>query len=189
MKIHYIKLCFGQMNILITSLLCILCVTFTAFADPQPTGGALCLQVTDCGGLDAGICRLNVTSNETTCVCFDSRGNPDCSYVRKSRGLCGGLQFICFAGVGGIGNFVCERIGPAVGQLILTISFYFAICGACCLMCAMAGDKAAIAGGIVFGIFVCVLLLSVLAGIIWSVIDGAMYLQGNLNDGNGYATY
>lgn len=170
-------------------LLCLLCISAKVFADPQPSGGGPCSDNYDCGGIGAGVCHFNATANTTACVCPANLANPNCNYERKSKALCGGLQFICFAGVGGVGNFVCGRIGPAVGQLILMFAFLFAICAACFLACGIFGDGGFAAGGVLAILFVIILIGAIFAGFIWSIVDGAFYLQGRLNDGNGYGLY
>ncbi|QKF94810.1 hypothetical protein QKU48_gp1352 [Fadolivirus algeromassiliense] len=154
------------------------------FADPEPTGGASCVEDYDCGGLDAGSCLYNSTLNETVCVCPDDLANPNCTYQRIDRNLAGGLQFLCFAGIGGVGNFVLGRTGEAVGQLILMFAYIFGICAICFVFCCD-GEL----GGMIGGIVGCVLCSAVLAGFIWCIVDGALILQGKIDDGNGYSTF
>jgi hypothetical protein len=175
-------------------LLIALCILSTS-ADPLPTGGASCITFLDCG-VNGGFCMPNMTvkgnESKSYCVCNSDRGNPDCSYSRTSRSLAGGLQFLCFAGIGGVGQFVLGNIGHAVGQLILlTLIVYCGICVLCCMACGllMKGDGPKMAcegfGGVVLGLIACMPT----AGLIWCIIEGAYILQGKITDGNGYATY
>lgn len=178
-------------------------------ADPRPTGGAPCEDYSDCGGLGAGMCVFNQTQNSTGyCVCAPTRGNPDCSYIRISRKLAGGLQFLCFVGVGGVGNFILGRTGIAIGQLILMAAeLVIVICCcvlivACCPLTILNGNVVKVndnpvedeenAGaktnkGKTFstsGILGCFIF----AGWLWCIIDGALILEGHINDGMGYKT-
>jgi hypothetical protein len=176
-------------------------------ADPQPTGGAPCENYNDCGGLGAGMCMFNQTQNGTGyCVCALTRGNPDCSYIRISRSLTGGLQFSCFIGVGGVGNFILGRTGIAIGQLILMASELIIVLGCCilfvpCFICIAC--LAIVSGGAgdaetkdienatptkkkKYSTTCCSCL--VFAGWLWCIIDGARILEGHINDGMGYKT-
>jgi len=158
---------------------------FVANADPQPIGGMNCTRDEQCDSITGG---GNCTDNQ--CICSYQRGNPDCSYIRKDRILAGGLQFLCFIGIGGIGNFILERAGYAIGQLILMIAYVFMIallyCSCCGLYRGTVGKIFGMAGGITCGV---ILICAVMAGLIWSIIDAAMILGGNIVDGNGYTTY
>jgi len=169
-------------------IICLLIVL--VIADPKPTGGAPCRDDLECGGLDAGICEFNGTHNETGyCVCYDTRGNPDCSYVRKSRDLAGGIQFLCFAGVGGVGDFILGRVGAGVGQVILMSAEIFLIVAACVYCCVAICGRTKIE--MMTGILICVsivVVFAMLAGWIWCVIDAALILEGHIKDGKGYAT-
>jgi hypothetical protein len=148
--------------------------------------------VTDIGSNNG----TNIGSNDDTClkcVCPDYTANPDCTYERKNKNLAGGLQFLCFIGIGGVGNFVLERTGSAVGQFILSMSGYVLCIVACCGACvvAMCDNKVTqgILGGI-SGILGCVVSGAIFAGWLWSLIDGIFILQGKIDkDGNGYYIY
>lgn len=159
----------------------------TTYADPMPIGGARCTYAYDCGGLDAkSLCR------NSTCFCDSSRGKPDCSYQRVSKNLAGGLQFICFAGVGGIGNFVAGRTGEGVGQLIMVAPWLVGVCFLCCMLCVLItgkGSANANAEGAVAIACVCCLIATFVAGIIWCIVDAANFFNGKLMDGQGYALY
>lgn len=172
--------------------------------DPEPNGGAPCNDDLECGGLDGGVCFLYITnSTEVTgshagyCVCYEDRGDPDCTYKRHNGDLAGGLQFIYFAGVGGIGNFYIGRTGAGAGQLILGLAYMFACVFGCVAgCCACCGSSSVeIRGGIVMGIGGCLILCAVLAGFIWAMIDADAMFNGHYStgtpmvDGNGYALY
>jgi hypothetical protein len=159
-------------------------------ADPQPDGGSPCKTYADCGGIDGGYCET--LGNQSYCVCQSSRGNPDCAYMRTSRNLAGGLQFLCFAGIGGVGEFILGNNGIAVGQFMLLFAGLIVICIIGCIMCGCAvagGDNGLAAGGVFSGIIYCFAILASLAGLVWNVIDGAFILQGKVTDSNGYSTY
>ena len=172
--------------------------------DNTETGGGPCQSDKDCGGgpsQGGGTCNLTTTLNVTTgeCVCPEKRADVDCSYKRKDGRLAGGLQFICFAGVGGVGNFILERTGAAVGQLLLMLAPLLSICAICFMACGVIcgassdSDEGMLAGlGLGIGCAVCIictLSCSALAGLIWCIVDGAMILSGDMLDGNGYRTY
>jgi hypothetical protein len=44
-------------------------------------------------------------------------------------------------------------------------------------------------GAALYGLGLCIAVCSILAGLIWSIVDGANMLQGKIADGNGYAMY
>jgi len=172
-----------------------LCLVAFALADPTPTGGANCTSDLDCGGIDGGVCKKNTThTNHTvygTCVCSKKRADPDCSYHRHNGNLAGGLQLLCLIGVGGVGNFIIGRSGPAIGQLVLMLAYLFAICGGCFALCAWAccsgiSKKLGACCGVTVGaIASTIICLSVIAGWVWSIIDAAAMFGGR-TDGEGY---
>ncbi len=186
------------MKIFIVTLFTIFCILVTGVAgDPKPTGGANCTSNINCSGV--GTCDF---SNSTgVCVCPKDRGDPDCSYERIDRNLAGGLQFLCFVGAGGVGNFVLGRTAEAVVQLILLLAEWFIIiagCGYCCGMicCAFCGDtdndtfeKCAVGGGATIWCIAVICIAAILAGWIWCIVDGAMIINGSIDDGRGYATF
>lgn len=169
----------------VVSLLLVMsyCLSNCVAADPLPTGGMNCTRNVECH-------TPNGNCTDGVCVCSDRWGNPDCSYGRQDRLLAGGLQFLCFAGIGGVGNFLLGRTGPAIGQLILILTYLLGCCLACCALCAVFGRTAgkilATTGGIV-GLLI--IIACMLTGLIWSIIDGANILGNRIVDGNGYATY
>ncbi len=155
-------------------------------ADPVPTGGANCSDNLGCGGTDAGNC-IN-----QTCVCKPKFADIDCSYERRNGNLAGGLNIgLPFVGIAGIGNFIIGRTGPAVGQLILMLTTYLIAIPACCIACCigLGGSKTKIIGGSIVFVLLCVALCAILAGFIWSIVDGAYMIQGKLVDGNGFSLY
>jgi hypothetical protein len=152
-------------------------------ADPLPTGGLNCTRNFDCH-------TPNGNCTDGVCVCSDRWGNPDCSYGRQDRMLAGGLQFLCFAGIGGVGNFMLGRTGPAIGQLVLVLTYLIGCCLICCALCAVFGGTAGKIFGSMGGIIVITIIVAcVLTGFIWSIIDGAGILGNRIVDGNGYGTY
>lgn len=176
-----------------------ICLIALAFADPQPTGGAACTRNSDCGGANGGYCEPNanyvppeltrsveqVTSG--TCVCNKERGNPDCSYERHSRSLTGGLQFLCFVGVAGVGDLILGR--NLFGGLQMAFLFSVYLLGiAACLSCCVGSIKQKLGLGL-FGTLTCLLGTLSFIGWLWSIIDGALILQGQVTDANGYATF
>lgn len=185
--------------------LTIFCFVIIVLADPEPTGGGICEKDLDCGGPGIGICETIDNTTFGNCTCDEKYANPFCSYKRINKDLAGGLQFICFAGIGGVGNFVLGRYGPAVGQLVLTISWLISVVIGCIYGCTMIaslisftdnddddGFFSMMCGGVSMGIIVaisCLVFCAVFVGIIWSVVDGALILGGDVLDGNGYATY
>ena len=113
----------------------------------------------------------------------------DCEYKRYDKNLAGGLQFLAFAGIGGVGNFVADRTGEGIGQLIMMAAPWFICCFACCAFCCVAGggseDGAAIGLHGMNGLLACVAL----GGFIWCMVDAGRFLGGEWADGNGYYPY
>lgn len=176
-----------MLSLMIFSLYIIYFISALIKAEIAPVGGANCTQNTDCGGANGGKCINN------TCNCPPQLANVSCSYKRYNANLPGALNIaLCFIGVGGVGNFIIGNTGRAVAQLILMLTVYiilipigFMWCGfACCF-----GGKLATLGGTLTGIIVFLAILAGLGGFIWSIIDGANMLEGNLNDGNGFALF
>ena len=169
----------------------------TNLDDPEPTGGAPCNRDSDCGGINGGQC-IDYGDNGTTvdnhdgyCECYEDRGDPDCSYERKNKDLAGGLQFLCFVGIGGVGEFYLGNTAEGVGQLLLLIS-WLAICIlACVALCCMIADSDVtdICGGAIFCVGGCLLCCTSLAGFIWCIIRAVQMFSGEVTDGNGYALY
>ena len=160
----------------------------TTIADPVPVGGANCTQNLDCGGFEAGYCDNNV------CVCSNRYANINCSYQRYSAALAGGLNIgLAFVCVGGVGNFVIGRNGPAIAQLILTLSVYLTIIPSCILICVLGlGNlKKSIMEKtrVLVSVIMCIIVLVFLFGFVWSIVDGAFMLQATIVDGNGYNLY
>lgn len=157
----------------------------TGATDPAPSGGAFCVNDTDCGGIGQGRCY------EFECVCNPRFANVSCNYARKNRQYVGGMQIgLTFVGVGGVGNFILGNNGPAIGQLILVASYYF-LCIACCLLAPLCflGKKGVKAYRLILSLAGCLISIAFLAGWIWSIVDGALMLQGKIADSNGFATY
>lgn len=170
-----------------------------SFADPKQSGGAACVTDSDCSGINAGFCRSinngsvvdDILNNSYVCQCFPHRGNPDCSYQRISKNLAGGLQFLCYAGVGGVGNFLLGRIGVAVGQLVIMVVPYILSCSVGCasLCCYFSGKKYIKLGGGVAGFVSCLFVSTILCGMIWNTFDAIQILNGKINDSKGYRLY
>ena len=177
----------------------ILIVLFSTYvtADPKPTGGANCTTVKNCGGSGNGECVLEIGQLFGTCDCDDSRGDPDCSYKRTEKAVAGGLQFLCFAGVGGVGEFVAGNTEWAWLQLtfetfgIFCACFLMCICGACCggvgscfgqENAESAGSTGAACGGCLGGIII-------FSGFMMTLVRGCLILSGEVTDGNGYDMY
>lgn len=152
-------------------------------ADLVPIGGANCTDDIECGGINAGRCNKN-----NTCECPDNLADVDCSYVRHNAYLAGGLNIgLPFVGIGGIGNFIIGRTGHAVGQLILLLSFWFLMIPFCIMGCVFRDLKKFVA--IIGGVFFCTAWLAATAGFIWSITEGALMIEGNIVDGNGFDLY
>lgn len=159
--------------------------TKTASTDPTPTGGAKCIDDDDCGGFGVGKCT------NMTCKCSPEYGNSTCSYKRKDGTLAGALNIaLPFVGVCGVGNFIIDRIGRGVGQIILIFAIWIIAIPACCIMCICGWSKRTSSIGISLATtLLCIGILAALAGFIWSIVDGALMLQGKFPDGNGYNLY
>jgi len=171
-----------------------LIVTFGTLinCDPFQTGGKPCQTIEDCSGINNGMCLPNGSSNGSYCDCYEKFGNPDCSYLRKSRNLAGGLQFLVLAGIGGVGNFILERTNIAIAQVILMGSVYIALICACCVGFggALAHSQHFLAGcGALAYLIMLIGVCLPVATFIWCIVDGIEILTGNVLDGLGYATY
>ena len=151
--------------------------------DPLPSGGAPCTSDAGCNGANrGGVCSFDGPT--PVCKCGDSFGKPNCTYPRISKDLAGGLNIgLVFVGVGGVGNFIIGRIGMAVGQLILLLSYYALYCGCCCMFCCDG------AGSIAFIVIYILAGCGYLAGFIWSIVDGATMINCGFTDSLGYALY
>lgn len=155
--------------------------------EPETWGGASCETASDCNGNGQNAdnyCNRSTVDNVTRsyCVCDYKWAGSDCSYSRYNKDLAGGLEFLAFAGVGGIGNFIADRTGNAVGQMILMFAPFLICCVACCAFC---GDEGA---AVVICIQV-VLAILALAGFIWCMVDAGLLLGGGVPDGSGYYPY
>jgi hypothetical protein len=151
--------------------------------DPLPSGGAICTSDSMCNGVNSGgICSFEGPTH--VCKCAQSWAMPNCTYQRLSKDLAGGLNIgLAFVGVGGVGNFIIGRIGPAVGQLILMLSYYALFCGMCCFLCVDNNNGCAMI------VVYIVVTFTFLAGFIWTIINGAFMLQCHYTDSLGYALY
>ena len=166
-------------------LFVVLLVTQT-LADPVPAGGANCTDNFDCGGVYIGTCV------NSKCQCSPRFAGINCSYERVSANVAGALNIaLPFVGVCGVGNFIIGRTGPAIGQLLLTLSLYIILIPLCICGCCIAGCKGY--KKLIFStlgcILLCVAILAILAGFIWSIVDGALILQGKYTDGKGFDLY
>jgi hypothetical protein len=161
--------------------------------EPEPVGGASCEDNSECNGNAPSIygeneCVFTTTTNNginiTTgsCVCAYDYAMVDCEYKRYNKDLAGGLQFLAFAGVGGVGNLVAERDGEGAGQMIMMFAPFLICCVACCAFCGEEGAVAAYIVNIILG-------LVALAGFIWCMVDAGRFLGGEWPDGNGYFPY
>lgn len=181
-------------------------------SDPEPWGGASCTLNTDCGGVGVGVC-VNATGSGLVCVCPDSRGRPDCSYKRYEAALVGGLNIgLPFIDVAGVGNIIMENDGPGIAQLLMMILPVFSCCfvacfGLCAEACALGATRgrdynSVVQGGgsdntegrlMASGGFMCLIYVAlaatVIAGFVWSIVDGVDMLNCDIDDGNGYALY
>ena len=154
-------------------------------ADPTPTGGANCTDDSDCNGSNGGEC-----SGNNTCICPNTLADVDCSYQRYSADLAGGLNIgLPFIGICGIGNFVIKNNGHAIGQLILGLSNWMILLPMCCGAIALGLSGKSKEFIFVGGPLACVAFLGGLAGFIWSIVEGALMIQGDITDGNGYSLY
>jgi hypothetical protein len=159
------------------------CAGALAIEEDGTTGGAACLTVSDCGGESQGTCvgAVNAT-NKGKCECKAEYADEDCSYKRKNGGLAGGLQFLCFITVGGVGNFILGRVGAGVAQLLM---LYI---GCCCSTVLQNVARAQDNSPPVLGaaVFCCCIGC---AAFIWCIVDGAMILEGQVLDSEGWLPY
>ena len=176
--------------------------------EPEPTGGKLCTKDTECNGkantrFDGNKCDLSNTINTTThtstglknisvgkCVCSQDYAKMDCSHKRYNKDLAGSLQFLCFIGIGGFGNFDADRITSGVLQLLMMLSIFIFACVFCCAACCATdkedNDDCIIGGSMVLS---CLIFLTTLGGLIWCLVDAGLFFGGDLVDGSGYYPY
>lgn len=151
--------------------------------DPEPWGGASCTTDRDCTPGSGGYCDLDSGNSTGVCVCPEDRAKADCSYRRESPEAPGGLNIgLPFVGIGGVGNFMIGRTGPGAGQLVLMLGAIFVSIVGCCLVCCEIGQ-------IVYIALLIFSILGILAGFIWSIVDGALMLQCRYPDANGFAMF
>lgn len=156
-----------------------------ALADPVPTGGANCTTNENCGNVfGSGVGCVLQENGSKICVCPSDRAKPDCSYERKSKALCAGLNAIMFAGLPGIGNIVCNRTGPGVAQLVMALFFIVGAILICCSVCCFSDEDLFEICYLVIKLL-CALLA--LAAYIWCFVDLINFAIGKLSDGNGFA--
>jgi len=79
-------------------------------------------------------------------------------------------------------------MGASINQTQhMCLGFSCLIIGICCVIC---GGSCNVdfkgAGGIAIGV---IIIGSMLAGLIWSLVDFGMMLDSKINDGNGYPLY
>lgn len=137
--------------------------------DPQPWGNGTCTDNFGCNYQNGGgYCYQNA------CICNTEWGKPYCSYKRKSSQLAGGLNIgLPFVFVPGVGNFIIGRNGAGAGQIVLMQSaLALCICGCVFACISLATDNEYI-GLIAGSIIKVIIILAILAGFIWSIIDGA----------------
>jgi hypothetical protein len=167
------------------SFILIILFSLTVMCDTKQSGGASCQTNEDCGGINGGQCE-NV-GNQSYCVCLESRGDPDCSYQRIRKNLAGGLQFLCLIGISGVGEYLLGNFAVATGQLILMIVGYVAVCILIpCMFCIKGGPRVT---SHLSGCLCCLTLITILAGWIWSIVDGIHILRRQVTDYNGYYPY
>lgn len=160
-----------------------LCTTDNFVNDPTPWGGANCTRSFECGGIDGGTCDIVGGNLYGICVCRASRGGPNCTYLRHGNNPAGGLNVgLPFLGVGGVGNFILGHGGSGAGQLILMLSAVIVTFTACCLTCCDVGM-------VILYVLYIVSVICILAGFIWSIVDGAAMLECRMIDALGYALY
>jgi len=168
-----------------TLSLAIAVVFFVCFASGQAGRVFNCTVDEQCGGVSVGRCV------DETCYCPIHMAGPDCSYHKKSTWY-GGLQFLCFVSLPGLGDVYAGNDGHAAGQaifmwlgligLIPVIISYIAITknmeSCICIDHRTGGVTIAVIGGTLW-----------LTGFLWALYRGANMLGGNLLDGNGQAMF
>jgi hypothetical protein len=166
-------------------LLITLLVAIRGEVEPEPVGGANCIDNYDCGGANAGKCVND------TCECPPWLANRNCSYHRYGAELPGGLNIaLPFVFVGGIGNFIIHNVGRGVGQILLTLAPFIVLIPVSIII--GIGSIKEFAKKPTWGIGAVIMIGAIIAGLggfVWSIIDGSEMLEGKLTDGNGYNLY
>lgn len=167
-------------------IICILLISLNILADPKPNGGAECINNFECGGINAGTCS-NMTNGTGNCLCPACLGNPDCSYVRKSRIFTGGMNLLFLVGIGGIGDAILGNSGYCIGQAIwmeFLLVVYIIGCVSLCVCRERFNSKEYLnveVGRVVY-------LLIIVGGIIFCIVRTVYIYQGITADGWGYDT-
>jgi hypothetical protein len=177
--------------------------------EPEPTGGKLCTENSECNGKAKSICdyinkcdlsnKINATTKSSTglknitvgkCVCAKDYAMEDCSHERYNKDLAGGLQFLCFVGVGGVGNFVANRIISAVLQLIMMLSVIIIITIIFCCNYEHF-ERYILVHGLykIDNTYLKLILLCMMVGCIWCIVDAVRFIGGYLVDDSGYYPY
>ncbi len=175
-------------------IICILIGIAITLADPVPSGGANCTSARDCGQI-GGTCDYAVINGTALmqCTCYPGYAMSDCSYVRKSKTIAGGLQVgLSIPGIFGTGNIYLGYTARGVGQLVLGLCCWVVFCvgmciAGCCAVGGISGIKGAEGGAAcAYVCGICMFCGCVLSGFIWSVVDGAAMLEGRYTDPSGF---
>jgi hypothetical protein len=131
-------------------------------ADPTPNGGKPCTYNEECNA--GGTCTLMPVNGtlQKVCQCDPQHGNVDCSYLRVSKNLAGGLQItLMWVGIFGLKTGAC---GACEDKFYVT--------------------PASITGAAI----ICLISLVAFAGFIWNAANGIQILlpPGQITDVNGY---
>jgi hypothetical protein len=166
------------------------------YGEPEQTGGATCDSNAECNSAatirakEKNYCAFDIPQrlgDETgRCVCSYRYAMVDCSHKRYDKNVAGGLEFLAFAGIGGVGNFVAGLISRGMGQLLLMmypIWICFFLCLSACCVAATDDDDA---GFSCAAIGQCVVGCMSLVGFIWCMVNAGQFLSGNVLDGDGY---
>ena len=185
--------------------------------EPELTGGTLCKENNECNSgakskFGKNKCDLTKKINTTTrtsvgiksiivgkCMCAQDYTKIDCSYKRYDKDLAGGLQFLCFIGIGGIGNFVADRTTQGILQLLMMMSLLIICCVLCCgalcvalsesdtynCDCTTSNECFACIGWVIL----CLICLVMVGGFIWCIVDAGLFFSGELKDDSGFYPY
>jgi len=149
-----------------------------------------------CNASQPNQCNNNGQCVNSKCECDSGHADPVCAYGRKSRLTAFLLAF--FVGSYGADRFYLGYIGDGVGKILLLV-LGILICCVSVIAAAVVGGCSAGAtaktGWAAFGFIAvipfvfCALVgfSSIIASVVWWLVDWILILERNLNDYDGYS--
>ena len=189
---------------IISFLMSLIVYTKACDTEPEPVGGFICVNNSECNGDAKSVVRNNYCSDyvKTTgkCVCAPDYAGSDCYYERYDKNLAGGLQFLAILGIGGIGNFITELYLVGLFQLLLMLGFTIYVYTYCFSECYKRCCKKSNENDHNYTTFdhnyttsdhdydgtPSIIVVLWVIGFQLCIIEALMLFNGSITDGNGY---